>query len=120
MFDRVCRSRCNCWMNTMSPAKNGNKVLIEIAGLVKTFGTTAAIDQLNAQGLAGMITGLVGPDGAGKTTLIRLLAGLLLPTSGSIRVLGSDPRPEPEQIRTRTGSMPQRFGLYVDVALSQS
>jgi ABC-2 type transport system ATP-binding protein len=104
----------------MSPAKNGNKVLIEIAGLVKTFGTTAAIDQLNAQVLAGMITGLVGPDGAGKTTLIRLLAGLLLPTSGSIRVLGFDPMTEPEEIRTRIGYMPQRFGLYEDLTVRQN
>jgi ABC-2 type transport system ATP-binding protein len=104
----------------MSPAKNGNKVLIEIAGLVKTFGTTAAIDQLNAQVLAGMITGLVGPDGAGKTTLIRLLAGLLLPTSGSIRVLGFDPTTEPEEIRTRIGYMPQRFGLYEDLTVRQN
>jgi ABC-2 type transport system ATP-binding protein len=104
----------------MSPAKNGNKVLIEIAGLVKTFGTTAAIDQLNAQVLAGMITGLVGPDGAGKTTLIRLLAGLLLPTSGSIRVLGFDPTVEPEEIRTRIGYMPQRFGLYEDLTVRQN
>jgi ABC-2 type transport system ATP-binding protein len=104
----------------MSPAKNGNKKLIEIAGLVKTFGTTAAIDQLNAQVLAGMITGLVGPDGAGKTTLIRLLAGLLLPTSGSIRVLGFDPTTEPEEIRTRIGYMPQRFGLYEDLTVRQN
>jgi ABC-2 type transport system ATP-binding protein len=107
-------------MNTMSPAKNGNKVLIEIAGLVKTFGTTAAIDQLNAQVQVGMITGLVGPDGAGKTTLIRLLAGLLLPTSGSIRVLGFDPTTEPEEIRTRIGYMPQRFGLYEDLTVRQN
>jgi drug efflux transport system ATP-binding protein len=104
----------------MSPAKNGNKVLIEIADLVKTFGTSAAIDQLNAQVLAGMITGLVGPDGAGKTTLIRLLAGLLLPTSGSIRVLGFDPTTEPEEIRTRIGYMPQRFGLYEDLTVRQN
>jgi ABC-type multidrug transport system ATPase subunit len=107
-------------MNTMSPAKNGNKVLIEIAGLLKTFGTTAAIDQLNAQVQVGMITGLVGPDGAGKTTLIRLLAGLLLPTSGSIRVLGFDPTTEPEEIRTRIGYMPQRFGLYEDLTVRQN
>jgi ABC-2 type transport system ATP-binding protein len=104
----------------MSPAKNGNKVLIEIADLVKIFGTSAAIDQLNAQVLAGMITGLVGPDGAGKTTLIRLLAGLLLPTSGSIRVLGFDPTTEPEEIRTRIGYMPQRFGLYEDLTVRQN
>ena len=104
----------------MNPAKNENKVLIEIAGLVKTFRTSAAINQLNAQVLAGMITGLVGPDGAGKTTLIRLLAGLLLPTSGSIKVLGFDPTTEPEEIRTRIGYMPQRFGLYEDLTVRQN
>jgi len=104
----------------MNPAKNENKVLIEIAGLVKTFRTSAAINQLNAQVLAGMITGLVGPDGAGKTTLIRLLAGLLLPTSGRIRVLGFDPTAEPEEIRTRIGYMPQRFGLYEDLTVRQN
>src|SRR5260370_24716943 len=98
-------------MNTMNPAKSGNKVLIEIAGLVKTFRTSAAIDQLNAQALAGMITGLVAPDGAGKTTLIRLLAGLLLPTSCRIRGLGFDPTSEPEDITTPIGYMPQTSRL---------
>ena len=104
----------------MDPAKNGNKVLIEIADLVKTFQANAAIDRLNAQVLAGTITGLVGPDGAGKTTLIRLLAGLLLPTSGSMKVLGFDPTVEPEEIRTRIGYMPQRFGLYEDLTVRQN
>jgi ABC-2 type transport system ATP-binding protein len=104
----------------MSPTRNENKVLIEIADLVKTFRTTPAIDRLNAQVLAGTITGLVGPDGAGKTTLIRMLAGLLLPTSGVIRVLGFDPTVEPEEIRTRIGYMPQRFGLYEDLTVRQN
>jgi ABC-2 type transport system ATP-binding protein len=107
-------------MNAMSPAKNENEVLIEIADLVKTFEKNAAIDRLNAQVLAGTITGLVGPDGAGKTTLIRLLAGLLLPTSGSIKVLGFDPAVEPEEIRVRIGYMPQRFGLYEDLTVRQN
>ena len=107
-------------MNAMSPPKNENKVLIEIENLVKTFQTSAAIDQLNAQVLAGTITGLVGPDGAGKTTLIRMLAGLLLPTSGTIKVLGFDPTTDPEEIRTRIGYMPQRFGLYEDLTVRQN
>jgi ABC-2 type transport system ATP-binding protein len=107
-------------MNAMSPTKNGSKILIEIADLVKTFRTSPAIDQLNAQVSAGTITGLVGPDGAGKTTLIRMLAGLLLPTSGTIKVLGFDPTVEPEEIRTRIGYMPQRFGLYEDLTVRQN
>ena len=104
----------------MSPTRNESKVLIEIVDLVKTFQTTAAIDRLTAQVLAGTITGLVGPDGAGKTTLIRMLAGLLLPTSGTVKVLGFDPTVEPEEIRTRIGYMPQRFGLYEDLTVRQN
>jgi ABC-2 type transport system ATP-binding protein len=104
----------------MSPTKNGNEPLIEIVDLVKTFRASPAIDHLSAQVLGGTITGLVGPDGAGKTTLIRLLAGLLLPTSGSIKVLGFDPTVEPEEIRTRIGYMPQRFGLYEDLTVRQN
>jgi ABC-2 type transport system ATP-binding protein len=104
----------------MSPTKNGNEPLIEIVDLVKTFRASPAIDHLSARVLGGTITGLVGPDGAGKTTLIRLLAGLLLPTSGTISVLGFDPTVEPEEIRTRIGYMPQRFGLYEDLTVRQN
>jgi ABC-2 type transport system ATP-binding protein len=104
----------------MSPTKNGNEPLIETVDLVKTFRASPAIDHLSARVLGGTITGLVGPDGAGKTTLIRLLAGLLLPTSGTISVLGFDPTVEPEEIRTRIGYMPQRFGLYEDLTVRQN
>jgi ABC-2 type transport system ATP-binding protein len=107
-------------MNAMSPTKNQSKVLVEVTNLVKTFGHNAAIDQLNTCVLASTITGLVGPDGAGKTTLIRLLAGLLLPTSGTINVLGFDPTVDPEEVRTRIGYMPQRFGLYEDLTVRQN
>lgn len=104
----------------MSPTKNQSEVLIEITDLVKTFQSSPAIDRLNARVLASTITGLVGPDGAGKTTLIRMLAGLLLPTSGTIKVLGFDPTVEPEEIRMRIGYMPQRFGLYEDLTVRQN
>ena len=107
-------------MNAMNATKNEGKVLIEITDLVKTFDQRAAIDRLNAQVLSSTITGLVGPDGAGKTTLIRLLAGLLLPTSGTLKVLGFDPTVEPEEIRLRIGYMPQRFGLYEDLTVRQN
>src|SRR5579871_4262127 len=64
--------------------------LVETTGLVKSFteGVPPALDHLDTRVAGGAITGLAGPDGAGKTTLMRLLAGLLLPTAGSIRVLG--------------------------------
>jgi ABC-2 type transport system ATP-binding protein len=106
----------------MSQRNNGTDPLVEISGLVKSFrpGTPPALDQLNARIPSSAITGLVGPDGAGKTTLMRMLAGLLLPTSGTIRVLGFDPVSEPEEIRSRIGYMPQRFGLYEDLSVIQN
>src|ERR1700733_5756275 len=96
--------------------------LVETAGLVKSFreGVPPALDHLDTRVAGGAITGLAGPDGAGKTTLMRLLAGLLLPTAGSIRVLGFDPTIQPEEIRCRIGYMPQRFGLYEDLSVIQN
>lgn len=96
--------------------------LVETVGLVKSFreGGPPALDHLDTQVARGAITGLAGPDGAGKTTLMRLLAGLLLPTAGSIQVLGFDPTTQPEEIRSRIGYMPQRFGLYEDLSVIQN
>jgi ABC-2 type transport system ATP-binding protein len=96
--------------------------LVETMGLVKSFreGGPPALDHLDTRVAGGAITGLAGPDGAGKTTLMRLLAGLLLPTAGSIQVLGFDPTTQPEEIRSRIGYMPQRFGLYEDLSVIQN
>jgi pyoluteorin transport system ATP-binding protein len=69
---------------------------------------------------AGELTALVGPDGAGKTTLIRLLAGLLRADAGSLRVLGIDPAVEPQRIQDRIGYMPQKFGLYEDLTVQEN
>ena len=74
----------------MSPAP----VAARVTGLVKTFGAARALDGITAELPTGRILGLVGPDGAGKTTLIRLLAGLMEPTSGTVEVLGPAPRAE--------------------------
>jgi ABC-2 type transport system ATP-binding protein len=109
-------------MSTMNRSSNGTDLLVEITGLVKSFRTNdpPALDQLSAGIPGSAVTGLVGPDGAGKTTLMRMLAGLLLPTSGAIRVLGFDPTRQPEEIRSRIGYMPQRFGLYEDLSVLQN
>ena len=79
-----------------------------------------ALEGVSAVLRAGQITGLVGPDGAGKTTLIRLMAGLLAPTSGSIRVDGSDPIRDAAKLRAFIGYMPQRFGLYEDLSVQEN
>jgi ABC-2 type transport system ATP-binding protein len=96
--------------------------LVETTGLVQSFreDVPPALDHLETKVAGGAITGLAGPDGAGKTTLMRLLAGLLLPTAGSVRVLGFDPTTQPEEIRSRIGYMPQRFGLYEDLSVIQN
>src|SRR3954466_2662287 len=73
-----------------------------------------ALDGVSFEAPRGMLTALVGPDGAGKTTLMRLAAGLLLADTGELTVLGIDVASHPQQIQDRISYMPQRFGLYED------
>jgi ABC-2 type transport system ATP-binding protein len=98
------------------------KPAITISNLTKTFpgAPQPALDHLTAELRQGIITGLVGPDGAGKTTLIRLMAGLLLPTEGHIHVLGLDTTKEPDALHAITGYMPQKFGLYEDLTVMEN
>lgn len=95
---------------------------IEIKNLTKQFKNSKepAIDNLNLSIETGKITGLIGPDGAGKTTLIRLLSGLLLPTSGEISTLGFNPTTQKNLITERIGYMPQKFGLYEDLSIMEN
>lgn len=95
---------------------------IEIINLSKTFPGMGrpAIDSLTAHINPGMVTGLVGPDGAGKTTLIRLIAGLLLPTHGHIKVLGLDTVKDADHLHDVIGYMPQKFGLYEDLTVIEN
>src|SRR5262249_40510712 len=88
-----------------------------VAGLVKSFAGAKALDGITAELPAGRILGLVGPDGAGKPTLIRLLAGLMEPSPGGVEVLGRTPRAEGGTTQAETGYMPQRFGLYEDLSV---
>jgi ABC-2 type transport system ATP-binding protein len=87
-------------------------------GLVKNFkgAEKPALNGVSLDVLTGRVTGLVGPDGAGKTTLIRILAGLMAADAGSVSVLGDAPGKDMEQI----GYMPQRFGLYEDLTVQQN
>ncbi len=80
----------------------------------------AALQDLNMQIQAGQLTALVGPDGAGKTTFLRLIAGLYQPTSGSLEVLGIDVAKNPQAVQDRISYMPQRFGLYEDLSIQEN
>ena len=96
--------------------------LVTIESVQKVFKDSKkpALEGLSAALLSGRITGLVGPDGAGKTTLIRLLAGLMAPTSGKIRVSGLDPIHDALKLREFIGYMPQKFGLYEDLSVLEN
>ncbi len=96
--------------------------LAVVENLTKRFGRGAApaLDRLSARIEPGRVTGLVGPDGAGKTTLMRLLAGLLLPDEGRLTVCGRDPKSELPEIRRSVSYMPQRFGLYEDLSVIEN
>ena len=104
----------------MSPSP---QAVIRLQGVSKVFpdvppGTPPALSSLTANVPSGLVVGLVGPDAAGKTTLMRLLAGLLLPTSGSVEVLGRVPGSEASDEAVHdVGYMPQRFGLYEDLSV---
>ncbi len=96
---------------------------IALNDLSKTFAgaqPVRALDKLNLQVRRGIVTGLIGPDGAGKTTLMRLAAGLLLPDEGDIRVLGHDMREASLAVQSHIGYMPQRFGLYEDLTVQEN
>jgi ABC-2 type transport system ATP-binding protein len=95
---------------------------VALAGVTHRFAdtATAALVDVSAVIPAGCIAGLVGPDGAGKTTLIRLMAGLLRPTAGTLTVGGLDPVAAGDELRSMLGYMPQKFGLYEDLTVQEN
>lgn len=98
---------------TMPPA-------IQARDLTKSFGRLTAVDGLTLSVAPGEIFGLVGPDGAGKTTTMRLLTGVLEATAGSATVLGIDVTRDPEAIRPRIGYVPQSSSLYADLSVVEN
>jgi len=94
--------------------------VIQVENLTRRFGDLVAVNQLNLTVEAGEIFGLVGPDGAGKTTTLRLLCGLLDPTEGNVRVAGYDVTRDTQDVRDRIGYMAQRFGLYQDLTVQEN
>ena len=93
---------------------------IHATALRKEFGTLVAVDALTLAVQPGEVFGLLGPNGSGKTTTIRMFCGLLEPTSGSATVAGKDVAREGEQVRQRIGYMSQRYGLYDDLTVLEN
>ncbi len=93
---------------------------IEIQGLTRRFGSLIAVNNLSLQVRKGELFGLIGPDGAGKTTLMRMLCTLLEPHAGRATLNGLDVTQETHRIRSFLGYMPQRFSLYMDLSVEQN
>jgi len=93
---------------------------VVVRELTKTFGDFVAVDHVDFEVASGEIFGFLGPNGAGKTTTIKMLTGLLAPTSGEGRVAGHDVRRERRAIRRRIGYMSQRFSLYGDLTVTEN
>ena len=93
---------------------------VEVNGLVKSFPGVRAVDHLSFRVAAGELFGLVGPDGAGKTTTMRMLAGVMAPEEGSVAVCGHDVVRNPEAVKLQISYMPQRFGLYEDLTVDEN
>jgi ABC-2 type transport system ATP-binding protein len=94
--------------------------IILTEGLCKSFGPVKAVQNLNLRVNKGELFGLIGPDGAGKTTAIRMLAGILTPTSGSAYIDGISVRDNPDKVKEHLAYMPQRFGLYQDLTVLEN
>ena len=93
---------------------------IVVSSLTKRFGEVHAVDSLSFEVRAGEIFGLVGPDGAGKTTTLRMLAGVMSADSGSAQVAGCDVVHDPERAKSQLSYMSQRFGLYEDLTVNEN
>jgi len=91
-----------------------------VEGLTKSFPGVRAVDALSFEVRAGEIFGLVGPDGAGKTTTLRMLAGIMPPDAGKATVAGFDVSIDPEGAKHELSYMPQRFGLYEDLTVDEN
>jgi ABC-2 type transport system ATP-binding protein len=94
--------------------------VVQVRELTRRFGGVVAVDRLELDIEEGEIFGLVGPDGAGKTTTLRMLCGLMDPTSGGATVAGHDIVREPQAVKDAIGYMAQRFGLYADLTVDEN
>src|SRR5215471_4598534 len=94
--------------------------MISIRNITRRFGGVTPVDNLTLDVASGEVFGLVGPDGAGKTTTLRILCGLMDPSSGTATVAGFDAKSASQGLKDRIGYMAQRFGLYCDLTILEN
>lgn len=102
------------WLDRMT------RNVVQTSSLTKKFGSLVAVDHMDLSVKSGEIFGFLGPNGAGKTTTVRILCGLMMPTSGTATVVGHDVVTEPEEVKQRIGYMPQAYGLYDDLTVDEN
>jgi len=107
-------------MAASAPATEDGNPILQARGLHKSFGAVEAVCGLDLELAPGEIYGLVGPDGAGKTTTIRILAGLMRPDRGEAAIAGKDPIRERHAVRELLGYMPQQYSLYGDLTIDEN
>jgi len=95
-------------------------MFVSVRNLTRKFGELAAVSGLNVEVKKGEVFGLVGPDGAGKTTTLRMMCGLIDPTEGEVAVAGYDVRKSPDELKDLVGYMAQRFGMYGDLSVEEN
>ena len=105
---------------TLESSDGAGGPAVQTERLRKTFGALVAVDALDLTIHRGEVFGLLGPNGSGKTTTIRMLCGLMAPTSGRAQVAGIDVAEDPEGVRHRIGYMSQKFGLYDDLTVQEN
>ncbi|MCK5029526.1 MAG: ABC transporter ATP-binding protein, partial [Bacteroidales bacterium] len=96
------------------------EIAVEVQGLKKSYEKVEAVKGVSFSVSKGELFGLIGPDGAGKTSIFRILTTLLFPTDGKVTILGSDVVVDYKKIRTNIGYMPQRFSLYQDLSVEEN
>ncbi len=114
------RSPSRSSTGSITAAPSGDAAAVQFVSVEKRFGGTAALAGLTLEVRRGEMFGLIGPDGAGKTTAIRLLCGLLHADAGTVRVLGRDPVRDHAWVTERVGYLSQRFSLYGDLTIDEN
>ena len=99
---------------------SNNNYAVKVHNLTRDFGSFRAVDNISFSVKAGEIFGFLGANGAGKTTAIRMLCGLLMPSSGEASVAGFDVYKDPEKIKENIGYMSQKFSLYEDLTVREN
>src|SRR3989339_800272 len=97
-----------------------NEIAVEVKGLKKSYDKVDAVKGVSFSVSKGELFGLIGPDGAGKTSILRILTTLILPNEGSANIFGNDVVRDYKKIRNNIGYMPQRFSLYQDLSVEEN